>query len=230
VLIPRAPTSDGSHRGGCGAAWALRARAPRACRKRAGAAAVAALGAITLTACGAVGASSTSVSTAASTATRPAQAHQATGSSQLASAPCSSAQLELSYAGTQGATGHLEATFRLRDVSHRSCTLHGYPGAELLNATGHTIPTHLERGHGFFPDTLLVPRQVLLQPGTSAQFGLGFADNNEYVGGRPCPSAAWLKSVPPNASGPLRIALTGSAHPRFAPCGGQLVASPVYAG
>ena len=193
---------------------------------------MAALSAITLTACGAVGASSSSVSTAASTASRPAQANanQATESSALVATRCSSSQLALSYAGTQGATGHLEATFRLRNVSPRNCTLRGYPGAELLNAAGHTIPTHLERGHGFFPDTLLVPRQVLLQPGTSAQFGLGFADNNEYVGGRPCPSAAWLKSVPPNASGPLRIALTGSAHPRFAPCGGQLVASPVYAG
>jgi len=193
---------------------------------------VAALSAITLTACGAVGASSSSVSTAASTASRPAQANanQATESSALVATRCSSSQLELSYAGTQGATGHLEATFRLRNVSPRNCTLRGYPGAELLNAAGHTIPTHLERGHGFFPDTLLVPRQVLLKPGTSAQFGLGFADNNEYVGGRPCPSAAWLKSAPPNASGALRIALTGSAHPRFAPCGGQLVASPVYAG
>jgi hypothetical protein len=118
----------------------------------------------------------------------------------------------------------------LRNVSERSCTLHGYPGAQLLNAAGHTIPTHLARGHGFFPDSLLVPRQVLLRPSTSAQFGLGFADNNEYVGGRPCPSAAWLKSVPPNASGALRIALSGGGHPRFAPCGGQLVASPVYAG
>ena len=150
---------------------------------------MAALSAITLTACGAVGASSSSVSTAASTASRPAQANanQATESSALVATRCSSSQLALSYAGTQGATGHLEATFRLRNVSPRNCTLRGYPGAELLNAAGHTIPTHLERGHGFFPDTLLVPRQVLLKPGTSAQFGLGFADNNEYVGGSAVP-------------------------------------------
>jgi Protein of unknown function (DUF4232) len=175
---------------------------------------------------------STKAGATASTATgtRTAQTDQATDSAQLAATPCASSQLTLTYTGTQGATGHLEATFALHNVSGRSCTLRGYPAAELLDAAGHTLTTRLKQGKGFFPDTLLAPRQVVLKPGGGAQFGLGFADNNEYVGGRPCPSAAWLKTVPPHAAGALRVALTGGEHPRFAPCGGQLVASPIYTG
>jgi hypothetical protein len=86
------------------------------------------------------------------------------------------------------------------------------------------------RGNGFFPDTLLVPRQVVVQPGGGARFGLSFSVNSEYGGGRPCLTAASLASVPPNAHQPLRVALGGRGRPRFAPCGGQLVVSPVYEG
>jgi hypothetical protein len=200
------------------------------------------LGALTLAACGSAVNTFTATTRApqvttkagaaasASTGSRTAHRDQATESTQLAAAPCSSSQLTLAYAGIQGATGHLEATFALHNVSGRSCTLHGYPDAELLDAAGHTLPTRVKQGKGFFPDTLLAARQVVLAPGGDARFGLGFADNNEYAGGRPCRPAAWLKSAPPNAAGALRVALTGGEHPRFAPCGGQLVASPIYAG
>jgi Protein of unknown function (DUF4232) len=221
----------------------LRRRAapgPRASARRAAAAAAVLLSALTLTACGSVADTSTSTpppvatttdaATSTSSASHTAQTDHATESSQLAPTACVTSQLTLTYTGTQGATGHLEATFALRNVSGRSCTLHGYPGAQLLDAAGHTLPTRLKQGKGFFPDTLLAPRQVVLRPGDDARFGLGFADNNEYVGGRPCRSAAWLKSAPPHAAGALRVALTGGEHPRFAPCGGQLVASPIYKG
>jgi hypothetical protein len=100
----------------------------------------------------------------------------------------------------------------------------------MLDAGGVPLPTHLKRGNGFFPDTLMSPRRVLLRAGASALFGLSFATNSEYAGGRPCPAAISLSSVPPNAYQALRVALAGSGRPRFAPCGGALVASPVYAG
>ncbi len=141
---------------------------------------------------------------------------------------CASSQLKLTYVNTQGATGHLEVTFALRDVSRQTCVLQGYPGAQLLDAAGHPLITHVQRGGGFFPDSQSAPRAVRLTPGASAQFGLSFADNNEYFRGRPCPAASTLASVPPNARRRLRVSLTGAGRPKFAPCGGQLVASPVY--
>jgi hypothetical protein len=240
VLIRREPPPGGTHPGSGAGLPRPAAPGPRASARRAGAAAAVLLGALTLAACGSIANTSTSgapqrAATADAMASTPsgsptAQRNQATESSQLASTACVTSQLTLTYTGTQGATGHLEATFALRNVSGRSCTLHGYPGAQLLDAAGRTLPTRLKQGRGFFPDTLLAPRQVVLRPGGEARFGLGFADNNEYAGGRPCRSAAWLKSVPPHAAGALRVALTGGEHPRFAPCGGQLVASPIYAG
>jgi hypothetical protein len=160
----------------------------------------------------------------------PAPASRVVAPSSLTPARCSSSQLALSYVGTQGATGHLEATFSLRNISARTCTLFGYPGAQMLDAGGAPVPTHLKRGNGFFPDTLATPRRVLLRPGGNAQFGLSFATNSEYVGGRPCPAATALSSVPPNAYQALHVELAGAGRPRFAPCGGVLVASPVYAG
>jgi hypothetical protein len=240
VLIRRKPLPGGNDRERSAGLQRQAAPASRASAGRAGAAAAALLGALTLAACGSALNTSTSspapvaakVGAAATTATgsRTAQTDQATESGQLAPTACVTSQLTLAYTGTQGATGHVEATFALHNVSGHSCTLHGYPGAALLDGAGHTLPTQLKQGKGFFPDTLLVPRQVILRPGGDARFGLGFADNNEYVGGRPCRSAAWLKSVPPHAAGALRVALTGGEHPRFAPCGGQLVVSPIYAG
>ncbi len=147
----------------------------------------------------------------------------------LGASRCSTGQLALSYLGTQGATGHLEVTFALHNVSARTCALRGYPGGQMLDTGGRRLPTHVKRGHGFFPDTLLAPRRVTLAPGASAHFGLSFSTNNEYRGGgRRCPAAATLRSVPPNARQPLSVQVSGAGHPRFAPCGGQLVATVVY--
>src|SRR2546426_681711 len=75
-------------------------------------------------------------------------------SSPPAAAPlrCAPQQLRLAYLGGQGATGHIEASFELRDVSTRPCTLFGYPGALLLDAKGSSLPTHVQRGGAFFAD------------------------------------------------------------------------------
>jgi hypothetical protein len=132
--------------------------------------------------------------------------------------------------GTQGATGHLEVTFALRNASGPMCTLRGYPGSRLLSAAGHTIATRLKRGGGFFPDTMSPPSRVLLAPSSSARFGLSFVTNSEYAGAHRCVRATALESVPPGGTGALRVSLTGGGVPRITPCGSQLVTSPVYAG
>jgi hypothetical protein len=141
---------------------------------------------------------------------------------------CSSNQLSLAFVGTQGAPGHLEATFAFRNHSGASCSLRGYPGAQLVDAQGRQLQTQLKWGHGFFPDTMLPPRTVVIEPGRAGRFGLSFATNNEYGGGISCATAAWLDSVPPNAYQSLRVALTGGGHPVIAPCGRVVNASPVY--
>jgi Protein of unknown function (DUF4232) len=143
-------------------------------------------------------------------------------------AGCSGSQLTLSYSGTEGATGHLELHVAVRNSSQTACLLHGYPGARLLNRAGRPLPLRVGRGDGFFPDTESKPRAVSLKPGASAHFGISLVTNNEYRGARVCRTAtAALLSAPASRAQWQRLSLrTG---PRIAPCGNQVVVSPVHA-
>jgi hypothetical protein len=156
-------------------------------------------------------------------------AHSSGATSRAAAVTaCRGSQVALSYAGTEGATGHLEVTLAIRNLSARTCRMHGYPGARLLDRTGHSLPLRISRGHGFFPDTLAAPTTVTLAPRATAHFGLSFATNNEYAGARICRTVAAAVSAPPGPSVRWqRISLR--AAPRISPCGDRLVISPVHA-
>jgi hypothetical protein len=195
------------------------------------------LGALAIGACG----SSQSAPSAPSSPSSPSSSttgahggtssHAAPASPQPVPSPCARARLRLTFVATQGATGHLEVTFALRNTSATMCTMRGYPGARLLDVAGHTIATRLKRGGGFFPDTMNPPGRVMLAPSASARFGLSFVTNSEYAGARRCVRATALESVPPGGGGgALRVSLTGGRVPLIAPCGKRLVTSPVYAG
>ncbi len=174
----------------------------------------AALSAVALAACGSSQTRSTS-----STSPR-ATAQTAAGHA------CAGSQLAVSYAGSDGATGHVELTLALRNISDSPCAVRGYPGTRLLDRTGRVLPMRVSRGGGFFPDTRPTPRLVTLAPGASAHFGVSFVTNNEYAGAHACRTALTVMSAPPGAGGHWqRVPL----HQRIEPCGDQLVVSPVHA-
>jgi hypothetical protein len=174
------------------------------------------LGALALAACG------SSQSTTSSTS---APAKHGTPAKTAGPIPrCS--HLAVTYVNTNGATGHLEVTFAMRNTSRRTCRIEGYPAAQLLDGAGRALPMRLQRGHGFFPDTTRPPRVVMLKPGARARFGLSFVTNNEYAGAHVCRTAAAARSSAPGAAGHWRLSLRGA--PRISPCGSQLVVSPVY--
>jgi hypothetical protein len=137
--------------------------------------------------------------------------------------------LTTAYVGTQGATGHLELTFSLRNASKRTCRVGGYPAARLLDATGRRLPMTVQRGHGFFPDTLRAPRSITLAPGARARFGLSFVTNNEYAGAHRCRTAARAEAGMPGGSASQWMPVSLRGAPRLTPCGTKLVISPVYA-
>jgi hypothetical protein len=168
------------------------------------------------------GSSQTSSSTSGSAPPRSAGAPHATATR------CRPAQLALAYAGTEGATGHMELTIAVRNTSKTTCALRGYPSARLLGGAGRALPLHVVRGHGFFPDTEPVPQRVSLKPGGRARVGISFVTNNEYKGARVCRTAtAALVSAPGAGMHWRRVSLR--AGPRIVPCGDQLVVSPVHA-
>lgn len=142
---------------------------------------------------------------------------------------CLGNDLAAAYAGTEGATGHMELTVSLRNTGQRTCVIKGYPGARLVDARGAALPLRLRRGHGFFPDTTAAPRPVTLRPGASARVGLSFVTNDEYAGARVCRTAVAVLLTPPGWSGRpgTRVALPRA--PRIRPCGDRLVVSPVHA-
>ena len=186
------------------------------CRMHRWIAAAAALLALALAGCGS---SQSRSSTSASAPPHSAGAPHTAG--------CSGSQLTLSYSGTEGATGHLELHVAVRNSSQTACLLRGYPGARLLNGAGRLLPLHVGRRDGFFPDTESQPRAVALTPGASAHFGISLVTNNEYKGARVCRTAtAAMLSAPGSRSHWQRLSLR--AGPRIAPCGNQVVVSPIH--
>ncbi|HTU95082.1 MAG TPA: DUF4232 domain-containing protein [Solirubrobacteraceae bacterium] len=181
----------------------------------AGAAALAAL-ALALAGCGS---SQPRTPTSASTTTQGAAAPHTV---------CTGSQLTLSYAGTEGATGHLELRVAVRNSSQTMCRLRGYPSARLLDGSGRALPLHVGRRDGFFPDTESHPRPVALKPGASAHFGISLITNNEYKGARVCRTAASAMLATPGAGTRWqRVSLRPG--PRVTPCGHQVVVSPIHA-
>jgi hypothetical protein len=142
--------------------------------------------------------------------------------------PCRPSQLAATYARTDGATGHLEVTIALRNVSATGCRLRGYPRAALLDVAGHRLPLHVSQGSGFFPDSRGLPRMVTVPPGGRAHFGIGLVTNNEYAHARVCrPAHAALAAAPGAPVRWQRISLRRA--PRIAPCGSRATVSPIHA-
>jgi hypothetical protein len=143
---------------------------------------------------------------------------------------CRAGQLAATYAGTDGATGHMELTIALRNASTTACSLRGYPRAALVDGAGRRLPMHVSQGSGFFPDSRGRPRPVVLAPGSVAHFGIGFVTNNEYAHAHVCRNAAVAMAAAPGGAGAIhwqRVSLRRA--PRISPCGSRLTVSPVHA-
>lgn len=175
--------------------------------------------AATLAGCGSSHTSSrTTTATASTNPTRP----------LAVIASCRAPQLAATYAGTDGATGHMELTIALRNVSTTACRLRGYPRAALLDGAGRRLPLHLSKGSGFFPDSRTSPQAIVLAPGRLAHFGIGFVTNNEYAHARICRTAVAAMAAAPGAQMAWRRVSLRRA-PRISPCGSRLTVSPIHA-
>ncbi len=191
--------------------------------------------AVLLIGAGAVlGACSSSPSTSSTTSSPPTSAAPAstggTGSTTTTGvvpttsagpARCKTAKLVGSVVGGNGAAGTIETTFALKSTAATTCVLGGYPGLQLLSATGAPLPTKVVRG-GSESFLSMAPTTVTVAPGGSVEFNVGYSDvpvGNETS----CPSSKSIEITPPNAYDHLVTAAT------LAPCGGGTVGvSPVF--
>ena len=61
---------------------------------------------------------------------------------------CQPSQPDVVVSGSEGAARTIEMTFSLTNTSTVPCTMHGYPGMQLLNAGGGAVATNVIRGGG----------------------------------------------------------------------------------
>lgn len=134
---------------------------------------------------------------------------------------CRAAKLVLTYLGGQGATGHGDLGFALRNKGRR-CHTYGYPGIQFLDHAGKalpTIPTHSSTD--FFGHSPL--RALSVAPGASVSFRLDISHGSGSPG--ECPTAAALAVIPPDDTHALSTPITNGAYE----CGHAIV-SPLQPG
>lgn len=122
---------------------------------------------------------------------------------------CVAADLTLMFLGQQGAAGHGELGFALKNTSHAACHTYGYPGVLFLDSHGSglsTIPHHTTID--YFGHSQEV--ELTVQPGDEVSFRLGVTHG--AVPGSVCTTAAGLQVIPPDDTATLRITIPAGAY------------------
>jgi hypothetical protein len=121
---------------------------------------------------------------------------------------CTAASLSLSYLGGQGATGHGELGFALKNTGSSACSTGGYPGIQFLAKDGSALPTTPQHTtDDFFGHLPLAP--LTLQPGQTASFRLGVSHGGGSSSG--CTTAYGLQVIAPNDTATLRVQIPNGA-------------------
>jgi hypothetical protein len=130
--------------------------------------------------------------------------------------------MALTFLGGQGATGHGELGFALKNTGSASCNTVGYPGIQFLSRSGAplaTTPSHTTSD--FFGSTTL--KELVVEPGQTVSFRLGTSHGNGSSAG--CVTAYGLQVIPPNDTATLHVSIPGGA----VACGTTTV-SPIQVG
>jgi len=145
-----------------------------------------------------------STTTAASSTATASSTTTAASSTTTGPPPCRASGLALSFLGQEGATGHGELGFALRNTGSSSCSTVGYPGVQFLDQAGDpltTTPTHTTADFfGHSPEQALV-----VAPGQSVSFRLGVTHGAASTVG--CTTADGVQVIPPNDTATLRVTI-----------------------
>ncbi len=138
---------------------------------------------------------------------------------------CPTASLLISFVGSEGAAGTIVDSFRMANTGSSACTLYGFVGMLMLDASGHALSTRVVRNGGIF-STQAGPSRFLLQPATAATFQAAWSDVPHGSEG-PCPEAARLEVTPPDEYDHRVLPVSGWS---LAPCGGgEIDVTPIRA-
>ena len=119
---------------------------------------------------------------------------------------CENSQLAMTPGPTGAATTHYEQVVLIRNTSHATCSLRGFPGITFTNDNGDELRTRDTWTLTSFTWELAYYQTLRLNPGDTVSFALGGPDyDTEHQ--RPCPSAAGVKVIPPGGSDQLLVKL-----------------------
>jgi hypothetical protein len=110
-----------------------------------------------------------------------------------------------------GAAGSLGITYMFTNTSATTCTLGGFPGLQLLGASGQPLQTTTIRNSE-------TPSIVTLQSGGHAWFDIEFPTQTGF-GSLQCPTSAALAVIPPNDT--TAVVVRGSGG-QISPYGGDI--------
>lgn len=153
--------------------------------------------------------SSTSTASSGSGTTPTSSASTTTTSSTgaVAGSACPTSSLHLAFVSGQGAAGTAYMTYALTNAGGSTCTLYGYPGVSILDASGHIVQHPAQRGGIQAPTTV---RLVTLAPGHAAHF---IVTSSDVIPSPGCPHAftgTTLQVFPPNQRAALNLPHSGS--------------------
>lgn len=152
--------------------------------------------------------------TTAATSTRPAPTTKpvspsSTPTSAPATARCTSSELHVSV-GTPGAgLGHEGAPIVFENSSSRPCTLQGYPGVGILDASGQQVSEAVRTPQGYLGGMQTgstTPPLVTLAPGG---FASAFVEGTDVPSGteQSCPTYSSALVTPPTSTRSVKVAL-----------------------
>ncbi|MFF3333965.1 DUF4232 domain-containing protein [Streptomyces sp. NPDC002888] len=118
---------------------------------------------------------------------------------------CHTSELRASVGRNDPGAGQWNFPVVLTNVSSRTCTVHGYPGAAFLDASGKQLGKDPKRA----PDQK--PTTVRLAPGRSAWAGLTYS--NPEISGAHAATPAVLLVTPADERDPLKVKWTGGPVP-----------------
>ncbi|MFK0018710.1 DUF4232 domain-containing protein [Streptomyces sp. NPDC090798] len=127
-----------------------------------------------------------------------------TGSGSSGSTRCHTSELRATVGANDPGAGQENFPVVLTNISHRTCTLRGFPGAAFVDASGNQLGPDPKRSAG-------TPTTVTLTPGRSAWAGLTFS--NPEISGAKTATAATLIVTPPDERDPLEVAWKGGEVP-----------------
>ncbi|WP_244971868.1 DUF4232 domain-containing protein [Streptomyces griseoloalbus] len=127
-----------------------------------------------------------------------------TGRTNSSATRCHTAELSAAVGRMDPGAGQRNFPVVLTNVSSRTCTLHGYPGAAFVDAAGEQLGRDPERTPGG-------AATVTLAPGDSAWAGLRFSSPG--VSGARTATPATLLVTPPDERNPLEVPWRAGAVP-----------------